>query len=1234
MPILTGVSITFDTHHDNKDFDTVLHVFVKNRLNTTHGTDHYTDFVTDLLAYQRYLDTGDLSDHSGGPYLAYGIGLAADQEFDDDPSSSHTIDLTLMPDPVSLDDIVLPAVSIHVQPNGDDRWIFDYTVNFSFDDGSGFSFSSRDDGGLHGVLIDHNNRNYAGLCAENPLRPLPVPDRPVTSAVLKKVSLDFFTHLDDRDDDTRLDIRIVNRLNAATRQDIAVGENLFPGQTIHDNDEIRTVTWSSQDGDLPLTEVGLADLVLPEVDITIDPNGNDRWVFDYRLTLEFADPGDFGGKRTVYSSRTGGVMLDQDVNRHVGVYHGPSFPSVAARTAPPLTDLPVDQVGRRKLIPVALLQRKVEEFINGRNGADDSPNPPLRKLRLDNSGVYNDETLPESYADLLSIEASQGAVRYVSSPISFGQLTKYAGLADLYLRDINSAVLTIDVDPAAPAPLVLSVVFETGGSHETTGGTFTTMDFLEFSFSIKLTLDPGVIVDEFGNPHPGVDALHWITELEDLQKSRVLDHFQQPGNIPFYRYQGTLLSQPVDVVVPNDSAQDLFIDDLLTVHLVTSSALDPGGFFRQDFRDKLFSQITDRDKFTGRSLRDSLNSTATSWLLGGVADEARDDDGNNTELTDIRFDGDNLVITYNGPRKAFRPAVPADWPTSTHQSQTWDFSPGTLANIDHIVVLMMENRSFDHMLGYLSLPVDQGGAGRTDVDGLTGTEVNPYRGVNYPVFPLTETVFSPDPPHGFEPVHRTLDNGLMDGFVKALAEQSGSAIGGRIMGHHTATTVPVYDELARDFAVGHRWFSSHPGPTFCNRFYELTGHLNVDTRGFWEFDNTSPPRPVFTDTIFDHLSRSVDPATGRAPTWAYFEQGYCFLRLFEQHTFDDENIADVDDPERGFFARAAAGTLPDVTFVEPRFIELPPGSNCDGPPGDVALGQAFVEKVVEAVVASPNWDRTLMLLIYDEHGGFYDHVPASTAERVSPELPIDLHGARVPAFVISPWVAGGTVFGDDNPRPGSLRNDLHFDHTSVLKTIARRFMSADPPYLGARYAAANDLSSVVSATRQSGPFRPFIKYHLQFRASQLALGPKDGTAVPGAPLWQLAADGSAAQDFSFENAGGGSFYLRNRAGNLYLTAQPAPPPTIPPKSVPLGVTLEVKHQPGSLGLRQRWIAVPVLDRANPGDLYLIESLSAVGKVLQPASRNQAGAVVLDRNGSVPNTGLLNAWKIDSPQLPG
>jgi hypothetical protein len=1251
---LTGVSITFDTHNQGKDPDTVVHVFVKNRLNNTQGSDQNANFVSNLLDSQRYLDTGDLGDHSSSPYLAYGIGLAGNDGFDD--PSTHAFPLTLMPDPVSLDDIVLPVVDIHILTHGNNRWIFDYKVTFTFDDHTtnehaSFTFSSKDDAGLPGVILDQDNSNYSGICAENPLRPIPVPDRPVSKSFLRKVTLDIFTHDQNKDGDTQLDIEIVNRLNATSATGIAVGTDLFPGEEFVDP-SLHTVSWPSPDGTLTLNEIMLADMVLPEVKVTIHPNGHNRWIFDYRVTFEFADPDDFGEKKVIYSSRTGGVILDQDNNQHFGVYQGPSFPAVAARPAAPLVQNP-DPITRTKPIPLALVRQKFDEFINNRNGIDSDHNPPLRRIRLHNSGRYNDGAFPESYLDVRSIIAGRETVNYVSSPTSLGQLSADGITNTVYFIDVNSDGLSISADSAQPPIFTFGIHFETGGPEETAG--LFNIDITDFSITLKLTLVK-LITDQGPTV---VDVLNWINELQDLAATATSAGKDLSG-LPLFHYTGTLLGQPVDVVSPL-SAHALFIEDLIHVQLMTSETSDPGGFLRENIRDKIFDTLTKKDDITGRTPRDGINSTVTSWLLGGIADDDNDPDGHNIVINNIHTQDDTIMVTYTVPHNVFVPETPADFPAS------WDFSPGTLSNIDHIVVLTMENRSFDHMIGYLSLPVAQGGMGRTDIDGLKGGESNAFRGTTFPSVPITDTFFSPFPPHGFEPVHRAINGGLMDGFASEYAAQNGAAIAGQIMGHQTASTVPVYDALARDFAIGHRWFASHPGPTFCNRFYELTGRLNLDPSGFWEFDNSSPLRPVFTKTIFDYLSDATHSATGQPVTWTYFEQGYCFLRFFEQHTFDGDNIVSLDDPDRGFFAMAQAGTLPSVSFIDPHFVELPPDSNDDDSPSDIKDGQAFVQRVVEAVVASPAWDKTLLVVVYDEHGGFYDHVPPSAAARVSPELPIDTHGVRVPALVVSPWVGAGSVFGSDTravqaaagaaaeaPAASVVqRGDLHFDHTSILKTIARRFMSTNPPYLGARYAQANDLSAVVSTQLRQTQFRPFIRYNFQFGASQMMLGVKDANPAPGAPLWQIAADGSAAQDFSFEDAGGGFFYIRSHVSNLYLTVQvPAVPATGGEPSIgtggapaaaaiPIGASIieNVKFVPGSAPAsaalpfpataRQQWLLRPAGER----DFFLVESRAAPGMVLQPANPTQPGPIVLGLNGppvSIPPG--RNAWKVSSPLL--
>src|SRR4029077_14054736 len=220
----------------------------------------------------------------------------------------------------------------------------------------------------------------------------------------------------------------------------------------------------------------------------------------------------------------------------------------------------------------------------------------------------------------------------------------------------------------------------------------------------------------------------------------------------------------------------------------------------------------------------------------------------------------------------------------------------------HIVVLMMENRSFDHMLGYLSKE-----GRRSDIDGLHGGETNADgTGHNYPSFPLPDTTFNESPDHSHQPVENQINGGKMNGFVTSfVAKFPDIDKPSKVMGYYKAAHVPVYDALALEFLICQRWFAAHPGPTFCNRFYTLTGRLNRNSNGNFEFDNFSGNdfKPVATKTIFDHLS-------DRAVSWHFYEHRYCSLRLYERYTTDDSYIVDADDPVKGFFASAKAGTLP------------------------------------------------------------------------------------------------------------------------------------------------------------------------------------------------------------------------------------------------------------------------------------------------------------------------------------
>jgi hypothetical protein len=176
-----------------------------------------------------------------------------------------------------------------------------------------------------------------------------------------------------------------------------------------------------------------------------------------------------------------------------------------------------------------------------------------------------------------------------------------------------------------------------------------------------------------------------------------------------------------------------------------------------------------------------------------------------------------------------------------------------------------------------------------------------------------------------------------------------------------------------------------------------------------------------------------------------------------QSTIGGSGVFGANTAPANFVASALAGDLPSVTFIDPDFIDFPPGFDDDAP-ADIARGQHFIGTIANALIQGPLWSRTLFIITYDEHGGFYDHVPPPAAIPVSA---IDHYGVRVPAFVVSPWVTRSAVSG------------VVFDHTSIAKTITRRFMSAYPLDMGERMAKANDLSSVLrKSARQDRPQIP------------------------------------------------------------------------------------------------------------------------------------------------------------------
>jgi phospholipase C len=393
-----------------------------------------------------------------------------------------------------------------------------------------------------------------------------------------------------------------------------------------------------------------------------------------------------------------------------------------------------------------------------------------------------------------------------------------------------------------------------------------------------------------------------------------------------------------------------------------------------------------------------------------------------------------------------------------------------LAKIEHIVVLMMENRSFDHMLGFLTRD-----EGRTDLEGPPPGAANNAAGKSWPVHPATNTklVKLQDPRHGHVDVEAQIAGGAMSGFAENYWSTRKKPpfpgdTPGVVMAYHTAAQLPVYDFLAQQFTICDHWFCSVPGETMPNRCYAVAG-----TSG-GRLEAIDPPRPYNLASF----CRALDKAK---VSWRWYSHDYVpMIWIIDPGVTADEPIPayfDRKDPlgHRSFLERAAAGDLPAVSWIDPNFIDLsfgPAGSNDDHPPSDLHAGQKLVLDLVDAVMQGPAWAKTMVILTYDEHGGFYDHVPPPAAADDFPAL--RQLGPRVPAFVISPWVGKASV------------SKTVYDHTSIIKTILARFCrKADGtvPDMGARVRAAQHLGGLLTEPT-ARPAIPRTSYQKLIKQSQ------------------------------------------------------------------------------------------------------------------------------------------------------
>jgi len=352
--------------------------------------------------------------------------------------------------------------------------------------------------------------------------------------------------------------------------------------------------------------------------------------------------------------------------------------------------------------------------------------------------------------------------------------------------------------------------------------------------------------------------------------------------------------------------------------------------------------------------------------------------------------------------------------------------------LDHIVVLMQENHSFDNYFGRLPA------FGQRSVDGLPAQASNPdAHGARVPSF-HQESYCTADTDHSWTGSHLEFNDGENSGFVTRNDPD-----GERAMGYYDERDLPYYYALAKTFAVADRYFCSVLGPTFPNRSYLLAatsfGHVRNDSGPFG--------RP----SIFDNL-------TAHNISWrVYYNDAPYSSLLF--------GVAGGPNVTRfaHFLSDAADGTLPQVSFIDAAMglggVELD-----EHPPANIQQGEQFAAQVTEAVLNSPNWPQTVLFITYDEHGGFYDHVPPPPAcppDDIEPTLVpsdpesdfparFDRYGFRVPLLAISPYT-----------KPGFVSHTI-YDHTSILRFIEARY---DLPALTSRDANATPLLDLFDFSR-------------------------------------------------------------------------------------------------------------------------------------------------------------------------
>jgi phospholipase C len=345
---------------------------------------------------------------------------------------------------------------------------------------------------------------------------------------------------------------------------------------------------------------------------------------------------------------------------------------------------------------------------------------------------------------------------------------------------------------------------------------------------------------------------------------------------------------------------------------------------------------------------------------------------------------------------------------------------GDAIPVNHILVMMMENRSFDHY--FQKLPE----YGQPDVEVAPPGYTNPDTS-DQPVAPFHDTTYCfVDTNHEWDGSHAQVNGTAMDGFFATndmwhevpVHGTLDMISGKRALGYYDQTDLPFYYFLANEFAIADHYHCSLLGPTWPNRMYLYAAS------SFGMAENSFVTPDV---TLFDYLElREVD--------WKIYASGTPGIGIFLDTflKYRDEHLKSIDD----YFADAAAGTLPQVAFIDPKIGQESYDQNDEHPPAMAPIGERLVATVVDALTKSPNWPSSALFLTYDEHGGLYDHVvppPACPPDDLGPTVggapaggAFDQLGVRVPLLVVSPFAKKHFV------------GHHTYDHTSIIRFIQAR----------------------------------------------------------------------------------------------------------------------------------------------------------------------------------------------------